>query len=344
MDPLDAQEPDTTPRRRWPRRVALACAVVLAALLIVPLLWPVPPLDSTRPPSSLADDESRFIDADGVRTHFKTAGSEQAPVAMILIHGFGASVFSWRDQLPLLGDRGLTVAYDRPPFGLTERPLPGHWSGASPYGPERNVDQLFALMDGLGIERAVLVAHSAGAVVAVNAAIARPDRVQALVLEAPALVEARRTPAIGSALLRTPQMRRIGPLLVRRIANDGADEFIRSAYYDPSIVTSDVLAGYRGPLMADHWDKGLYELIAAPRTSSPLDDLASINTPTLVIAGREDTFVPWENSRRIADSIPGAQLKSFDKTGHLPHEEAPEQFANEVYRFLDSLPDAGCGP
>lgn len=343
MEPTETQPPEPLPRRRWPRRLAVAVAIVAALLLVVPLLWPVPPL-ATVPPSTLADEDSRFIDADGVRTHFKTGGSEQAPVAVILIHGFGASAFSWRDQLPLLGERAFTVAYDRPPFGLSQRPLPGQWTGESPYGPERNVDHLFALMDGLGIERAVLVAHSAGAVVAVNAAASQPDRVQALVLVAPALVEARSTPAIGSAVLRSPQMRRVGPLIARRIADEGADEFIRSAYHDPSIATDEVLAGYRKPLMADNWDKGLWELVAAPRRTSALEVLDDVNVPTLVIAGREDTFVPWENSRRVTNSIAGAQLRSFDDTGYLPHEEQPEQFANEVYRFLDTLPDTGCAP
>lgn len=345
MEPDNDARPPVPPlRRRWPRRVAIACAVAVALFLVVPLLWPVPPLQSTVPPVSLADADSQFIDADDLRTHFKTAGSERAPVSIILIHGFGASVFSWRDQLPLLGERGFTVAYDRPPFGLTQRPLPGQWTGASPYGPGRNVDQLFALMDGLGMDRAVLVAHSAGAVVAVNAAVSRPDRVQALVLEAPALIEARSTPALGSVLLRSPQMRRIGPLLVRRIAGGGADEFIRPAYHDPAVVTEDVLAGYRKPLKADNWDKGLYELIAAPRGSSPLESLSSLDVPTLVIAGMEDTFVPWENSRTVAASIPGAEFKTFPQTGHLPHEEYPERFANEIYRFLDALPDMGCEP
>lgn len=344
MEPTETPPSPPAGTRRWPRRVGIAAAIVLSVLLVVPMIWPVPPLTSTVPPSTLADEDSRFADVDGVRTHYKTAGSEQAPVAVILLHGFGASTFSWRDQLPLMGDRAYTVAYDRPPFGLTQRPLPGQWSGPSPYSPERNVDQLIALMDALAIDRAVLVAHSAGAVVAVNAAASHPDRVQALVLEAPALAEARATPVLASALLRTPQMRRVGPLLARRIANGGAEDFIRSAYHDPEFVDDEVLAGYRLPLSADNWDKGLWELVAAPRETSPLDVLESLDVPTLVIAGREDTFVPWENSRAVASAIRGAQLKSFDETGHLPHEEQPEQFANEVYRFLDSLPDAGCGP
>jgi pimeloyl-ACP methyl ester carboxylesterase len=52
-----------------------------------------------------------------------------------------------------LGQQGTVVAYDRPAFGLTARPLPGEWTGASPYRPEAQVRLLFGLMDALGIER-----------------------------------------------------------------------------------------------------------------------------------------------------------------------------------------------
>ncbi len=333
---------DPPRRRRWLRRIGVALAALVALVVVVPLVWPIPKLEGVVEPERLAGAGSGFVTVDGVRVHYETAGSEMAPVTVILLHGFGASTFSWRDQLPLLGDRARVIAFDRPAFGLTERPLPGQWSGQSPYSPQANVTQLIGLMDELGVEKAVIVAHSAGAVVAVNAAAEYPDRIQALVLEAPAIYEARATPGLAGALLRTPQARRIGPLLVRRIASGGSDDFIRSAYYDEAFATAEVLAGYRLPLKAKDWDKGLWELIAAPRTSSAEDALKRVKAPTMVIAGREDTFVPFENSERVASAIASATIVGFDRTGHLPHEELPEQFANEVYRFLDALPDTGC--
>lgn len=345
MPPLEAsnEAPAAPSRRRvWAKRLGVAAASLMIAVLVIPLLWPVTPLRGTVPPEQLADADSRFVTVDGVTLHYKVAGSDLAPVTVILLHGFGASTFSWRDQLPLIGDRARVVAFDRPAFGLTERPLPGSWSGASPYGPQANVDQLIGLMDRLDIDRAVLVAHSAGAVVAVNAAVQHPDRVQALVLEAPAVYEARPTPVLAGPVLRSPQMRRIGPPLLRRVIGSGADEFVASAYFDSAVVTQEVLAGYRLPFKADDWDRGLWELVAAPRESSAADLLGKVGVPTIVVAGRNDTFVPFENSARVADAIPDARLIPFDKTGHIPHEEQPEYFANEVYRFLDML-DASCG-
>lgn len=343
---------------RWLRRTLIALAVIACALLIVPLIWPVPPLEDTRDPQELAFPDSAFVEVDGVTLHYREAGSRLAPTTIVLLHGFGASTFSWRDQLPLLADRARVIAFDRPAFGLTERPLPGDWArGApSPYSLEANADQVVGLMDALGIEKAVLIGHSAGGAVAVMTAAAHPERVDGLVLEAPAVFEARRTPGLLSALLQTPQARRIGPLFVRRIAGPGSDSLVKGAYYRSEQVTAGVLAGYRAPLKARDWDRGLWELIAAPRQTAPADSLDAVSAPTIVVAGDRDTFVTPANSRRVYEELlANWRRRTREETdvaeprfvlmrdvGHLPHEEQPERFVTEVFRFLDTLPSAGC--
>lgn len=327
--------------RRVGRIVASIVAGFVLLALLVPLVWPVPALEDTVAPRELAFDDSHFLDVDGVTLHYRTAGEPEAPVALVLLHGFGASTYSWRDQLPLLADRAYVVAVDRPPFGLSERPLPPYATD-NPYTPAQSAEQVITLMDALGIEQAVLVGHSAGAPIALEVAVRDPERVVGLVLESPAVYQARSTPAIASALLRSPQLRRIGPLLVRRIAGEGADDFIRSAYYDPDVATPEVLAGYRLPLRTKDWDRGLWELVAAPRHVSSDELLGQIDVPTLVIAGKEDTFVPFGDSAKVSEAIRGATLVPFAATGHLPHEEDPERFANEIFRYLDVLPEAAC--
>ena len=327
-------------------RVALYVAVALVTLVILlPLVWPVPPLTDTRPVTQLAGEDSRFVEVEGVRIHYVEAGSRAAERTFILMHGFGASTFSWRDQLELLSDRGRVIAFDRPAFGLTERPMPPY-PGENPYSFDANARQLIGMMDALGIRNAVLVGHSAGGAAAVYAAATYPTRVEALVLVAPAVYEARSVPTFASALLRTPQARRVGPLFVRRIAGEGADDFIRSAYADPGQVTEEVLEGYRRPLAAENWDRALWEFTAAPRPRSAADVIDDVRAPTLVVTGDADTFVAPENSRRVyetlADSgaVDDVSIEEFEGVGHLPHEERPEQFATEVFRFVDRLPVA----
>ena len=131
-------------------RVLLVTAGAAAlAVLVGPFLVPVRPLKGTVPPEQLADSDSRFIDVNGVKLHYKTLGSGEP--ALILLHGFAASTFTWREVMAPLAELGTVVAYDRPSSGLTERPLPGDWTGESPYSPEAQVAQLVGLMDALGI-------------------------------------------------------------------------------------------------------------------------------------------------------------------------------------------------
>jgi len=295
-------------------------------LLVVPLLWPVPELVGVVPPRELADFDSKFIEVNGIEVHYKESAPTSPTCNVILLHGFGASTFSWRDTILGLGERCRVVAFDRPGFGLTSRPMPGDWEGDSPYSPTAQADLTVALMDELGMERAVVVGHSAGAGVAVLVAARHPERVSGLVLEDPAVVAGGGTPGWIAPLLRTPQARRVGPLFLRRFAGAGSDSLIKGAYADPSLVTEPILAGYRKPLKAEDWDRGLWELTVAPRPDDPADALPTLKMPVLVIWGEKDTFVSPEDNRRTADLIPGAQAISLPEVGHIPHEEVPAAF------------------
>lgn len=305
------------------------------ALLFLPLVWPVPEIPDAVEAETLAGPQSRFLEIDGLTYHYEILGDEKC--AVLFLHGFAASTFSWRDILPDVAAHCTAVAYDRPAFGLTERPLPNDRQGTEAYGPTAQADHIPALMDALSIEEAVLVGHSAGGAVAVLAAARHPDRVSGLVLEAPAIHTRGGPPDWIRPLLRTPQARRIGPLLIRRIlAGPRGEEFLRGAWADPSALSPEIIEGYRRPLLVDDWDRALWEFMLAPRPDDPADALEDVDCPVLVVAGDRDAIVPYEDSARVAEEL-GATLVKFPNTGHLPHEERPERFATELLRFLESL-------
>lgn len=90
---------------RRPLRAALLVLGILTVLLLVgPFLVPVPPLEGTVSPRDLADPDSQFIELRGIDVHFRAAG--QGGPLIILLHGFAASVFSWREALERLGELG----------------------------------------------------------------------------------------------------------------------------------------------------------------------------------------------------------------------------------------------
>jgi pimeloyl-ACP methyl ester carboxylesterase len=323
-------------KRLWKILVSIVLAGALI-LLIAPLLYPVAPLTGTVPERELADPDSRFVEINGVTVHYKERGQGQ-PV-FILLHGFGASEFSWREVMDPLSKSGRVIAYDRPAFGLTERPLEGNWTGTNPYSVQGNVELLDGFMNELGVDKAILVGNSAGGEVAAAYAIEHPERVQGLVLVDPAVGKGNRGrfPQWASSLMALPQVRHIAPLLVRTIAGGMGNDTIRMAWHDPSRIDPEVYAGYRRPLKADNWDKALYEFTIA---GNPIDNskrLADLTMPVLVITGDDDRIVPTEQSMQLSREIPGAELVVLKDCGHVPQEECPDQFMTSMQAFLEDL-------
>ncbi|HNO94564.1 MAG TPA: alpha/beta hydrolase, partial [Anaerolineales bacterium] len=199
--------------------------VILVILLVGPFLIPVPPLENTVTAESLADEDSQFIEVNGLNVHYKTYGTGE-PV-FILLHGFGASLFSWHEVTAPLAEYGTVIAYDRPAFGLTERPL--EWEGESPYSQDAQVELVIGLMDALGIEKAILVGNSAGGTVSMLTALKYPERIESLILVDPAVYAGGGAPSWIRPLLGTPQMRHVGPLISRQLQAQGV-EFIKTAW------------------------------------------------------------------------------------------------------------------
>lgn len=314
------------------KHLLLAGLLSLALILVGPLLVPIPPLENTVPPRQLADADSRFITVNGLEVHYKMAG--QGEPVFVLLHGFGASVFTWHRVMPELSRYGTAIAYDRPAFGLTERPL--IWKGMNPYSPDAQIELLFGLMDSLGIERTILVGNSAGGTVALRAALARPERVRAVVAVDAAVYLEGGAPTWIRPLLQTPQMRHLGPLLVRQIVTDG-NELIRQAWHDPDKIDAETWEGYRKPLRAENWDRALWEFTLSSRASDLAQRLSEITMPVLVMSGDDDRIVPTEQSVRLSQELPNSRLVIFENCGHLPQEECPQDFLKALIDGLSFL-------
>jgi pimeloyl-ACP methyl ester carboxylesterase len=318
--------------KRILRTTGIVLTVLILIVLIGPFLVPVPPLENTVPAEQLADADSRFIEVNGINVHYKTFG--QGEPTFILLHGFGASVFSWREVTGPLSKYGTVIAYDRPAFGLTERPL--KWEGESPYSLQSQVNLVIGFMDKLNVKKAILVGNSAGGTVSLQVALQHPERVQALILVDAAVYAGGGAPAWVTPILKTPQLNHLGPLFARQLQAQGV-EFIKTAWHDPSKITPDIFAGYEKPLQIENWDKALWQLTVASQSSDIVNRLSEITMPTLVITGDDDRIVPTEQSLRLAKEIPNAKLSVIAQSGHVPHEEHPIEFMQAVTDFLSTL-------
>ncbi len=314
------------------RATGIILVTLFLAVIIGPFLVSVPPLESTKSVEQLADADSQFIELSGFKVHYKTYG--QGEPTFILLHGFGASLFSWHEVTEPLSKFGTVIAYDRPAFGLTERPL--NWEGENPYSPQAQVDLVIGLMDKLNIEKAILIGNSAGGTVSMQVTLQYPERVQALILVDAAVYAGGGAPSWVRPILNTPQMNHLGPLLARQLQAQGT-EFIKTAWHDPSKITPAIFEGYQKPLQIENWDKALWQLTVSSQESGLVERLSEISVPTLVITGDDDRIVPTEQSLRLADELPNAMLKVIAQSGHLPHEEKPIEFMQAVTEFLSTL-------
>jgi pimeloyl-ACP methyl ester carboxylesterase len=210
------------------------------------------------------------------------------------------------------------------------------WEGQNPYGSEAQVELFTRLLDHYGVEKAILVGNSAGGTLAMQAALEHPERVSALILVDPAVYSGGGAPQWLKPLLGTPQMKRLGPLLTRQILSRGS-ELIKMAWHDPTKLPEEMRANYLKPFQVENWDKALWEFTLASQPAHLTERLNALNLPILVITGDDDRIVPTEQSIRLAEELPDAQLEVIAEAGHVPHEEQPLKFMQAVNRFLDQL-------
>ena len=304
---------------------------LLSSILILPIIIPIPPLKNVFPPEELAEENSRFVNIDGMNIHYQLFGSGE-PV-MVLLHGFGASYFSWREVIGPLSEIGQVLVYDRPAFGLTERVIEKESSAKNYYKFDYQDDLLINLLDALEIDQAILIGHSAGGNVSLLTALEYPERVQGLIFIDAAIFTRGGTPNILKLLFSLPQYQRIGPLLARAFIRMG-ENILFSAWHNPDLITAEIVEGYKKPTRVENWDRAFWEFIQATELMDLSLYLYKINIPVLVISGREDRIVPVEDSIRLAEVINKTELRIIEDCGHIPHEETPVQFLEVVIPFV----------
>jgi pimeloyl-ACP methyl ester carboxylesterase len=294
---------------------------------------PTTPSPDTRPARALADPDSRFSRFAGVEVHHKVTGPGDAP-AVVLLHHFFGNVATWRHVQPGLADRYRVAAFDRPGFGLTERPRRSSWNGRSPYTRAASVDITLEMLDHLDADEAVLVGSSAGGTAALETYARDPDRVRALVLVSPAITGDVGAPPRLRPLMRAPGIRHLGPRIVRRVAGEVTLARVAGSWSDPSLATEDDVDAYARPLEVEGWERGFWELFSAEPPPSLGSLLRRIDVPTLVVTGDRDPVIAAAASRRTAGAIPGAEFVALPRCGHTPQEERPDAFLEVVHDFL----------
>ncbi|MGB7923693.1 MAG: alpha/beta hydrolase [Pyrinomonadaceae bacterium] len=263
----------------------------------------------------------RFADAQlstGVRLHYAEQGDPSAH-PIILLHGYTDSWLSFSGVLPRLAATYRVYALDQRGHGDSDRPEDGA------YTFDDYAADVVAFMDAMGLERASLVGHSMGSMVAQRVALNAPQRVARLILIASA------TTVRNDGVL---ELQRAVEMLDDPVPVEFAREFQASTVYHPvpdDFMDGAVAASLKVP--ARVWRGAMEGMLA----SHPIT-LDRILTPTLILWGDHDTIFSRAEQDALVATLADASLKVYAETGHALHWERPEQFVRDVEAFVVAGP------
>jgi non-heme chloroperoxidase len=259
---------------------------------------------------------ARYRLPSGLCLHVAEFGPQDGQ-AVLMLHGYADSWFSYSRILPLLPAGLRAIVPDQRGHGESDRPAHG-------YAPDDFAEDAIQLLDALGIGRAVVIGHSMGSFIARTIAVKAPERVERLVL-------------IGSATTARNEATRQLLEEVETLADPVGDDFVRA--FQSSTIHRPVPAAFFEQIVTESlkvparvWKAALTDLLAADLTA----DFARIRCPVLILGGDRDGVFTRAEQEHLATCIPSATLKISPDIGHDPQWEAPDEVAFDLLAFLQS--------
>jgi 3-oxoadipate enol-lactonase len=252
-----------------------------------------------------------------VAVSYTVDGAEDAPV-VVLSNSLGATRGMWDPQVPVLAERYRVVTYDTRGHGDSPAP-PG------PYSLEDLVDDLVALLDEVGAERAHVAGLSLGGMTAMRLAAREPERVHRLAV-------------LCTSAKPDPQ-----PFLDRAVAvrSGGTAPLaptVASRWVTPPFAAQhpDLVARLEA-MIAGSDDEGYAACCEVVAAVDLREDLGRITAPTLVVSGAEDVALPPPHQQAIVDGIPGAELLTVSPGAHLANLERISEVTGALLGHFDGV-------
>jgi 4,5:9,10-diseco-3-hydroxy-5,9,17-trioxoandrosta-1(10),2-diene-4-oate hydrolase len=279
----------------------------------------------------MKNPEDRYVEVGETNTRYWVLG-QGSP--LLLIHGLGASCDYWRYNIRAFSQGYQVYALDLPGFGSSDKKIDDyslHFAG----------EFVAAFLDAQGVDRASLVGNSLGGAVSLQFAVQYPHRLEKLVLvssgglgrELPLSFRLLTTPLWGELMAQVWRTR-VGTRLT-----------LRSIVYDPQVI-KDEFVNEMAELARLPGAKEM--LLSVARTGIDLRGqnmkllepllrrVPEIEAPTLIIWGAQDPIIPVAHAHIAHQMIRNSRLHIFDRCGHVPQIEKPEEFNRLVLEFLGS--------
>lgn len=249
----------------------------------------------------------------GFHMYYEVVGSG---MPLLFVHGGlgggrGSATFR-QHQMAALAAHAEVIAFDRRAAGASETP-------AAEYSFEQFIDDIFALLDHLGHQRAILMGTSAGGPQILQATLTAPERVIGLILGSTASQTVNVPPELAS--------------LITFLGTDGLTQLQTMLSQSGSTAASDV-----APHPGQQFSGVLQTYLAYHLHGNPIADrLGDITTPALILHGTADEEVLFVEAERLKAGLPNASLIPFEDGGHGIMASHAEAYCAAIVPFIQSL-------
>jgi 2-hydroxy-6-oxonona-2,4-dienedioate hydrolase len=237
---------------------------------------------------------------------------------LVLMHGLGASAERWLKVVPMLSKHYRLVIPDIIGSGYSDKPT-------VEYTIDFFLEFVLDFLGKLGIERMNLLGSSFGGFVAAEFAIRFANRVNKLILAAPAGIMRSSTRVLDQYIMAA-----LYP------THDNALRAFKEMAFDPRIVSDDTIKDFVNRMRLPNSKYAFMSTLLGIKDSPNfLPRLVRITSPTLGIWGENDKMIPQHYAQEL-ETIPNYKLVLMENCGHTPYVEKPSEFSNIVLRFLSS--------
>ena len=248
--------------------------------------------------------------------------------AVVMLHGSGPGASGWsnfhRNVQPFVDAGYRVVLVDSPGFNKSDSIVTASRDGAY-------AKAVKGVLDALGIDRAHLIGNSMGGATAMRMALDYPERVDRLIMMGGG--------SVGSSIttpMPTEGLKRLRGLY-EAPTMDNLRRMLDIFVYDPSRLTDDLIQGRYENMVRrpEHLSNFLASLKLSGGTRADFSSrLSTIRSPSLIVWGRDDRFVPLDLGMRMLWGIPDAQMHVFSQCGHWAQWEHADRFNGLVLDFL----------
>ena len=271
------------------------------------------------------DKTSKFMAVDDLIIHYRDEGTGPT---LVLLHGVASSLHTWDDWVKRLAPHYRVIRIDLPGHGLT-----GSDPSVERYEIAYMINKLEKFLNKLSIDEIYLAGNSLGGYIGWNYALHRPDRVKKMVLldsagfpqDMPFIMNFAALPVIGEMA---------GFMMPKFIVNRN----VKQAFGDSDKVTDKLQQRYFDLTMRQGNREALVNVFRTMKEQSKNEHLGDrikdIETPTLLMWGSEDEWVPLSIMQQFHQALPNSQTIVYEGVGHMPMEELPVQTSRDAHSFF----------